>query len=78
MHAQRLSGGKEQKMNHTVSIQKSLRRLVTTISVLLALILTSSLLMLLSSNRHYSRLMHNVTTASEFNQEFKNNIDQKM
>lgn len=65
-------------MNHTVSIQKSLRRLVTTISVLMAVILLSALLMLLSSNRHYSRLLHNVTTASEFNQEFKNNIDQKM
>lgn len=65
-------------MNHTVSIQKSLRRLVTTISVLLAVILVSAVLMLLSYNRHYSRLLHNVTTASEFNQEFKNNIDQKM
>lgn len=65
-------------MNHTVSIQKSLRRLVTAIGVLLALILASALLMLLSSNRHYSTLLHNVTTASEFNQEFKNSIDQKM
>ncbi len=65
-------------MRKTFFIQKSLHQLVATISILLAGILGAALLMLLSSNSHYSRLLHNVTTASEFNQEFKNTIDQKM
>lgn len=65
-------------MNKTFSIQRNLRQLVMAISILLAVILGSALLMLISSNSHYSRLLHNVTTASEFNQEFKNTIDQKM
>ena len=59
-------------------MQDGLHRLVVAISVLLAVILTSALAMLLSFNSHYARLLHNVTMASEFNQEFKNNIDQKM
>lgn len=65
-------------MKKTFSIQDSLHQLVITISILLAVILGASLLMLVRSNGHYSRLLHNVTTASEFNQEFKNTIDQKM
>ncbi len=59
-------------------MQDGLHRLVVAISVLLAVILTSALAMMLSFNSHYARLLHNVTMASEFNQEFKNNIDQKM
>lgn len=65
-------------MKNTFSIQDSLRRLVMAIGILLVVILGAALVMLLSANGHYSRLMHNVTTASEFNQEFKNTIDQKM
>ena len=65
-------------MSKTFSVQGRLRRLVTVISVLLVVILFFALAMLISSNSHYSRLLHNVTTASEFNQEFKNTIDQKM
>ena len=65
-------------MKKSISIQKRLRRLVTAISILLVAILLSSLIMVISSNNHYSRLLHNVTNASEFNQEFKNSIDQKM
>lgn len=65
-------------MSKTFSIQGRLRRLVTTISILIVVILASALIMLISYNRHYSRLLYNVTTASEFNQEFKNSIDQKM
>ncbi len=54
-------------MKKTFSIQDSLHQLVITISILLAVILGASLLMLFRSNGHYSRLLHNVTTASEFN-----------
>ena len=65
-------------MKRSDSIKNRLRRLVTAISVLLAVLLVAALLMLISYNGHYSRLLHNVTTASEFNREFKNTIDQKM
>lgn len=65
-------------MKKVYSIKGRLRRLVTAISILLAVLLVSVLLMLGSYSSHYSRLLHNVTTASEFNQEFKNSIDQKM
>ena len=65
-------------MKRTYSIKGRLRRLVAAISALLAVLLVSALLMLVSYNSHYSRLLHNVTTASEFNREFKNTIDQRM
>ncbi|MGM9584182.1 MAG: sensor histidine kinase, partial [Faecousia sp.] len=59
----------------TYPIQSRLRRLVAAVSVLMAVLLVSVLVMLISCNSHYSRLLHNVTTASEFNREFKNTID---
>ena len=65
-------------MNETYSIKGRLRRLVAAISVVLAVLLVSVLLMLRSYSSHYARLLHNVTTASEFNREFKDTIDQKM
>lgn len=65
-------------MNRTFSIQRRLRRLVFAISALLVAILVAAIVMSVSANSLYSRLLHNVTTASEFNQEFKNSIDQKM
>ncbi len=65
-------------MKHTFSVQNRLRNLVTAISALLAVILVSALAMTVFSNSHYTRLLHNVSTASEFNQAFKDNIDQKM
>ncbi len=65
-------------MKAPFSIQNRLRRLVITTSVLLVVILVSALFMLIFSNSRYARMLHNVTTASEFNQEFKNAIDQKM
>lgn len=65
-------------MSRTFSIHSRLRGLVVAISILLAVILMSALALLIACNSHYSRVLHNVTTASEFNQEFKNTIDQKM
>lgn len=65
-------------MKRTNTIQGRLSHLVTAISILIVVILIASLAMIISTNSHYSRSLHNVTTASEFNREFKNNIDQKM
>lgn len=65
-------------MKYPVSIQGRLRLLVATVGLLVAAILASVLIMLISYNRHYAQLLHNVTTASEFNRAFKDTIDQKM
>ena len=65
-------------MKKAYSIKGRLRRLVISISILLAVLLAAVLLMLGSYNSHYSRLLHNVTTASEFNREFKDTIDLRM
>ena len=65
-------------MKKTYSMKGRLRRLVTGISVVLVVVLVSVLLMLGSYSSHYERLLHNVTTASEFNREFKDTIDQRM
>ena len=65
-------------MKRSFSVQGRLRALVAAISVLILVILVFALALLAGYNSHYSRLLYNVTTASEFNQEFKNNIDQKM
>ena len=65
-------------MKNTYSIKGRLRRLVTAISIVMVVLLVSVLLMLGSYSSHYERLLHNVTTASEFNREFKDTIDQRM
>lgn len=65
-------------MKKTYSMKGRLRRLVTGISIVLVVVLVSVLLMLGSYSSHYERLLHNVTTASEFNREFKDTIDQRM
>ncbi len=65
-------------MKQAFSVHTRLNRLVMVICALVLVILASSLVMMLTSNSHYSQLLHNVATASEFNQEFKNSIDQKM
>ena len=65
-------------MKKVYSIKGRLRRLVATISIVLAVLLVSVLLMLGSYSSHYARLLHNVTTASEFNREFKDTIDLRM
>lgn len=65
-------------MKKTFSIQKRLRVLVATIGSLGVASLVLVLALLIMYNNHYDRMMHNVSTASEFNQEFKTSIDQKM
>ena len=65
-------------MKRVHSIKGRLRHLVAAISIVLAVLLVSVLLMLGSYSSHYARLLHNVTTASEFNREFKDTIDLRM
>ena len=65
-------------MKKVHSIKGRLRHLVAAISIVLAALLVSVLLMLGSYSSHYARLLHNVTTASEFNREFKDTIDLRM
>ena len=65
-------------MKKVYSIKGRLRHLVAAISIVLAVLLVSVLLMLGSYSSHYARLLHNVTTASEFNREFKDTIDLRM
>ncbi len=65
-------------MKQEFTIQQRLRTLVITVGILVAVILAAALMLLASNNSHYAQLLHNVTTASEFNREFKNTIDQKM
>ena len=65
-------------MKKVHSIKGRLRHLVAAISIVLAVLLVSVLLMLGSYSSHHARLLHNVTTASEFNREFKDTIDLRM
>lgn len=65
-------------MKKTLSIQSRLNRLVATTSLMIVVILASVLVLLFGNNSHYARFLYNVTTASDFNREFKNSIDQKM
>ncbi|MCI8810230.1 MAG: sensor histidine kinase [Oscillibacter sp.] len=65
-------------MNRPDSIQSRMRRLVVTFCIFMAALLIAMLALALAYNSQYSGLLYNVTTASEFNQDFKENIDLKM
>lgn len=65
-------------MSRRDSIQSRLRRLVVIFCVFLAAVLAVMLTLVLVYNSQYTGLLYNVTTASEFNQDFKQNIDLKM
>ena len=60
------------------SIQHRLRGLILTFVLLAALILAAAASLLARYNSRYTDLLYNITTASEFNQDFKSNIDLKM
>ncbi len=60
------------------SVQSSMRRLLVSFAMPAIVILAAILGLLAAYNRHYEGLLHNVTTASEFNQDFKETIDLKM
>ena len=65
-------------MNRRDSIQSRMRRLVVIFCVFLAAVLAVMLALVLVHNSQYNNFLYNVTTASEFNQNFKENIDLKM
>ena len=61
-----------------VSVRSRLRGLIFTFALLAFLILAAASSLLARYNSRYKGLLYNVTTASEFNQDFKSNIDLKM
>lgn len=65
-------------MKKTLSIRNRLYRVIGSVTMLMGAILVAVLILLQGYNNQYGRLLYNITTASEFNQEFKNNIDQHM
>ena len=57
-------------MKKPFSIRSRMNRLVATMGILVAAILATVLVLIVSNNNHYARLLYNVTTASEFNRDF--------
>lgn len=66
------------RANRPVSIRKQMNRLVFTFAVLMLVLLITVLSTLAMYQSQYDSLMNNVTTASEFNQDFKDSIDLEM
>lgn len=65
-------------MSRRDSIQSRMRRLVIIFCGFMAAVLAVLLGLVLVHNSQYKNLLYNVTTASEFNQDFKETIDLKM
>ena len=63
---------------HPASIRHRMQGLIIAFTALAAVVLVTALSLLLRYNSSYQDLLDNVTTASEFNQDFKENIDLKM
>ena len=61
-----------------VTIRSKMNRLVLAVCIPLVIILVVMLALMVVHTQLYTDLLHNVTTASEFNQDFKSNIDLKM
>ena len=59
-------------------IQRTMSRLVLPVVISAALFAMVLLLLMTAHTTRYNALLHNVTTASESNQDFKSSIDQKM
>lgn len=59
-------------------IRREMRTLVLTFVLLTVLVLTAVVTALVVYQAQYAKLLHNVTTASEFNQDFKDTIDDRM
>ena len=60
------------------SVRSRLRGLIFTFALLAFLVLAAASSLLARYNSRYKGLLYNVTTASEFNQDFKSSIDLKM
>lgn len=59
-------------------IQQTMNRLVLPVVLSVIAVVAAILILMTAHTMRYSELLHNVTTASEFNQDFKSSIDQKM
>lgn len=59
-------------------IQQTMNRLVLPVVLSVIAVVAALLVLMTAHTMRYTDLLHNVTTASEFNQDFKSNIDQKM
>ena len=60
------------------SVQQQIRRIVIPVFVSAVLSMLLVVLLLLFHTSQYTRILHNVTTVSAFNQDFKDSVDQKM
>lgn len=65
-------------MKKQLSIQNRLSLIISLVIAFASAIMLVVLFLLWGYNNHYGKLLYNITTASEFNQEFKNTIDQRM
>lgn len=73
MHIHKTNAGPRQ-----INIRQQLRTLLLTMSIPLVAIIVGLLFILLSFNNQYHSVLQNANTAADFNQEFKQNIDQMM
>lgn len=61
-----------------VTLENKIQKLIVLFAVPMAVILIVTFSLLYSYSTSYSEVLHNMTTASEFNQDFKEDIDLKM
>lgn len=72
------AGGRTAGAARAVTLDGRLRKLLTTFFIpVIALVLIVLVVFVMYVSK-YTSILHNVTTASEFNQDFKDSIDQKM
>ena len=72
--------GKAKKKNHQsgpVTLESKIRKLIMLFAIPLVGVLVVTFSLLYSYSTSYTEVLHNVTTASEFNQDFKEDIDLK-
>ncbi len=63
---------------HQKTVQQQIQRLLATVFVPVVILLLGVFAISLAQSRQYAGILHNVTMASEFNQDFKDSIDLKM
>lgn len=68
---------KKNHQNNPISLKSKIRKLIILFAIPMAGILIMTFSLLYSYSTSYTEVLHNVTTASEFNQDFKEDIDLK-
>lgn len=66
------------KKGEKLPIEQCIRDLIKLMVVPLVLVIVAVVGILFWYGHHYNEILNNVTTASEFNQNFKEDIDSKM